>query len=149
MDGTPGHKKEDLDAVRRAKVPWGGEDVADPREARPAFVSSGVIYTEVRPVTRAKRGGKCSECGEVKPLEPVTLRMYERRRQFEWRYRVCDLCCRMIRVLLSEHADATQEGFFDHQGGVLVTSDEYAVWRTRRAANGASERAEVGVQPGP
>lgn len=59
------------------------------------------------------RRGKCGNCGHVSDREWVTVRLYRRRKQTEFKYHVCLDCVHSLESLLGCGAEASQHGLFD------------------------------------
>jgi len=62
---------------------------------------------------RSKRGA-CDNCRAVTTLQHVTVRMYTKRSQLEFRYRLCPDDVRLLETLLEGTASIVQRGIFDH-----------------------------------
>lgn len=61
---------------------------------------------------------RCPECGQDVPLLAVTVRLYEKRTQTEYRYKMCETDLRGFKFLLHDRADATSSWLFDHAAGL-------------------------------
>jgi len=57
--------------------------------------------------------GKCTVCGKSDRVESVTVRIYSRRSQVDFRYRVCREDKRVMYELLSTGASEIQRGLFN------------------------------------
>jgi len=57
----------------------------------------------------------CSQCQRPALLVTVTARLYERRKQLDYRYRLCADCRKMLECILEGPAMAVTQGMFDHQ----------------------------------
>jgi hypothetical protein len=60
----------------------------------------------------AGRREKCSVCPSKGLLEWVTVRVYRKRSQVEFRYHVCQDCIRVLAAFLEGGAVAVQRGLF-------------------------------------
>lgn len=60
---------------------------------------------------------QCTSCQSHVHVESVTVRIYRKRWQSEYRYRLCGDCTRLLDALLSTNAIATQRSLFDHRMG--------------------------------
>lgn len=58
-------------------------------------------------------GKRCSNCQQRQQLTSVTVRMYLRRSQLDYRYRVCSDCVRSLKSLLWAGAENAQAGMYD------------------------------------
>lgn len=47
---------------------------------------------------------KCSECGAKRETEPITVRVYRKRVQFDYRYRMCLPCVGALNFLLGDRS---------------------------------------------
>jgi NAD-dependent SIR2 family protein deacetylase len=56
--------------------------------------------------------GKCSSCECTKSVRVVTIRMYEKRNQTDWRVRVCENCVRGFRVFMDGFSIGRQDSYF-------------------------------------
>lgn len=57
----------------------------------------------------------CSQCGERVQTTGVTVRVYVKRRQTDYRYHLCQHDMTILETLLEGPAEATQRTFFDHR----------------------------------
>lgn len=58
----------------------------------------------------------CSNCGtREERTTSVTIRLYAKRRQTDYRYHLCANDLTIIETLLSGPADTVQRSFFDHR----------------------------------
>ena len=57
--------------------------------------------------------GKCTVCGASGGVETLTVRVYSRRSQVDFRYRVCKEDKRVLYELLSTGASEVQRGIFN------------------------------------
>jgi hypothetical protein len=64
-------------------------------------------------VSLSVSGEKCSNCHHARAETSVTIRMYLKRSQFDYRYRVCPECVRVMKSLLWAGAVNCQNGMFD------------------------------------
>jgi hypothetical protein len=60
------------------------------------------------------KDAKCSSCDERSGVQTVTVRLYRRRAQLEFRYRLCPHCVRLLESLLEANAEWSGRGLFDH-----------------------------------
>lgn len=60
---------------------------------------------------------KCGSCGESRALQGVALRVYERRLQTQYTFRLCSECRDVLHGILQHGADGWSEGMFDRQQG--------------------------------
>jgi hypothetical protein len=58
--------------------------------------------------------GRCDNCHGMLHLDSVTVRMYTKRRQVEFRYRLCTDDQALLESLLEGTASIVQRGMFDH-----------------------------------
>jgi hypothetical protein len=67
--------------------------------------------------------GKCSACGVTAPVESVTVRVYSKRSQVDFRYRVCKEDKKVLYELLATGANEIQRGIFNppQEWGLLRT----------------------------
>ena len=82
---------------------------------------------------------KCSVCPEVGELEYITVRVYRRRSQTEFRYRVCRDCQRVLAAFLEGGAIAIQRGIFSQNEDLQLEADR------RRYRSGTARRRTEGV----
>jgi hypothetical protein len=57
--------------------------------------------------------GKCASCECTSTLQTVTVRMYARRSQFEWRLRLCPNCVEGFKGLLRGVCGHEQHSYFN------------------------------------
>ena len=57
----------------------------------------------------------CHVCGRTGKIESVTVRVYLKRLQRDFRYRPCSDCRAVLFTFLESSALATAKGMFDHQ----------------------------------
>jgi hypothetical protein len=65
--------------------------------------------------------GKCSSCGDSTRVEWVTVRVYVRRAQLDYRYHLCVECKTILRTFLEGSAVSIQRGLFNHQTGEVIS----------------------------
>jgi hypothetical protein len=61
---------------------------------------------------------KCASCGGHNQVESVTVRLYRKRRQVEFRYIICHFCTQVLESILETNSHAMQKSFFDHSAGL-------------------------------
>lgn len=59
------------------------------------------------------RNQRCSECGKQAVTEVVMVRLYERRYQRDFRYRLCGECKSVLRHLLRDNSVSVQRTLND------------------------------------
>jgi hypothetical protein len=67
--------------------------------------------------------GQCTECGKALEVEGVTVRVYRRRSQHDYRYRLCLPCLGVLHHLLKENSMddvATMDWWLRNQGARLA-----------------------------
>jgi hypothetical protein len=64
-------------------------------------------------VSTSVSGQRCSNCRCQAALTSVTVRLYLKRSQFDYRYRVCSDCVRSLKSLLWTGASNAQQGMYD------------------------------------
>lgn len=62
----------------------------------------------------------CGQCHEQHVCEHVTVRVYRRRSQVEFRYTLCKDCMTMLATILRENASTVQRGMFAPPSGPMV-----------------------------
>ena len=70
--------------------------------------------------------GRCGVCLKEAPLEWITVRVYCRRKQYDFRYHVCADDKQVLLTFLEGGAEAVSLGLFDHRNGEVIK-------RTQRA----------------
>jgi hypothetical protein len=81
----------------------------------------------------------CSSCHANRPVEYVTVRVYRKRSQVEFRYRVCKECILVLATFLEGSAIAVQRGLFSQK-------EEDAFQDTRlRSSHGTTGRRSQGA----
>ena len=61
--------------------------------------------------------GRCHVCGAEGRLEWVTVRVYQKRRQFDYRYHPCADCRRVLASFLEGNTLGMTSGLFHHRAG--------------------------------
>ena len=87
----------------------------------------------------AKANEKCSVCPVVAELEYVTVRVYRRRSQSEFRYRVCKECTKVLSAFLEGGAISIHRGVFSDKQDLQLEADR------KRYRNGTSGRRSQGI----
>jgi hypothetical protein len=64
-------------------------------------------------VSTTVSGQKCSNCHVQASLTSLTVRLYVRRSQWNYHYRCCQECVRVLKSLLWAGADNATGGMFD------------------------------------
>jgi uncharacterized protein with PIN domain len=64
---------------------------------------------------------RCSQCKANGKADSVTVRMYRKRSQLEFRFTLCEDCLTMLTTILREGADSIQRGFYDPPSVVVTT----------------------------
>lgn len=73
----------------------------------------------------------CMQCDADTNVESVTVRMYTRRSQTEYRFRICRECRQILSAFLEGPAESVSRGLFDHRAGMTVPAMiENAKYRT-------------------
>jgi len=65
-------------------------------------------------------GMPCTECGYKGKTSVVLVRVYSRRTQDEFRYRLCQMCREMVHHLLKDNCEAWQRNRLRHEGEFAV-----------------------------
>jgi hypothetical protein len=65
-------------------------------------------------------GMPCTECGSGGKTSVVLVRVYSRRTQDEFRYRLCDMCKAMVHHLLKDNCESWQRNRLRHEGEFRV-----------------------------
>lgn len=55
---------------------------------------------------------KCNGCGALRELESVTCRVYRKRSQVDYRYRICADCRQVLEGFLEGAAESIQRGLY-------------------------------------
>jgi hypothetical protein len=56
---------------------------------------------------------KCANCQSHKSLQSAAVRLYFKRSQWEYRYRLCGECLKQLKMFLWANAENAQGGMFD------------------------------------
>ena len=87
----------------------GGEDVAAPS----AEATASVLQLRLeKGLESMKAQAKCGVCGASGKVDAITVRVYTKRTQLEYRYRVCAEDKRVLQDILATGAFAIQKGMF-------------------------------------
>src|SRR4029453_391846 len=106
----PRYGQRELDRVGPVKPTMGGGCRVPRRSEQPLRLP---CCQEEGPVSTPVSGAKCSNCETQRPLQSVTVRVYFKRSQFDYRYRVCADCLRSLKSLLWCGATNVQQGMYD------------------------------------
>lgn len=63
------------------------------------------------------RDAMCRSCEQRAECQSVTVRVYRKRSQTEYVYRLCHACVQLLESLLEANAEGVGHSLFDHTAG--------------------------------